>query len=87
MQSGMICLREPESFCEGLDTDVWFFVLFLIWIALCWYCEAFEYAIWEVIDSNLFLQMKINFGVCRGRWRERGTTRKREREDYGNNLN
>lgn len=25
VRSGMICLREPESFREELDTDVWGF--------------------------------------------------------------
>lgn len=79
MQSGIICLKEPESSCEGLDTDVWVFVLFLMWIALYWYCEAFEYIIWEVIDSYSFFQMKMSFGACREKKKE-GGGRGKERE-------
>lgn len=51
VRSGMICLREPESFCEGLDTDVYLFI-FLVWIAFCWYCKAFEYMNCEATNSD-----------------------------------
>lgn len=77
----MIRLREPESLCEELDTDVCDFdFFFLMWIAFCWDCEAFEHMIHEVTDLNLFFQMKMSLGYSEGVEEKEGRMGMKEKE-------